>query len=94
MTNRHYPKEYRLFTPPYSFLLHFTPLRLSSFHHHNLGISSVLAILAHYDVVLIAGYTEASALDTLLLYLIAPVTCVVVKELDGVAIEFVLLIDE
>ena len=57
----------------------------------NIGIHSVLAILADEDVMLVAGDTVTAAVA--LLYLVAPVDGLVVEETHAVAIDVILHVD-
>ena len=65
---------------------------LYSLIYHNLSISTVIAIFADKDSVLITGNAKAAAV--ILLYLIAPLTGIVIKKLHCVAINIVRLIDK
>ena len=66
--------------------------------YDDFGVSTVLAVFADENVVFVAGDSETAALFAIfctnLFDLVSPVAGVVVKELDGVAIDVVFLIDE
>ena len=62
--------------------------------YDDFGIGAVLAVFAHENVMLVASDTKTAAFGSLFFDLVTPVACVIVQELDAVAVDFVFLIDE
>jgi len=67
---------------------------LSLLEYDNFGIGAVLSVFAYENVMLVAGDSVAAAFGVLLFDLVAPVTRIIVQELDAVAVDLVFLIDE